>query len=91
MKLVIYPLVITALMVGGGTANPPKSNPPVVVHPRLARFANPTSPARPAPHAVGKYHFFLKNPNFGFGLCGAAASAASASTHSRSTAASHVI
>ena len=64
----------------------PKSVPPpaVVVHPRLA------SPARPAPLAVGNnnHFFFLKNPNIGFGLAGAAASAV---THSRSTAASHVI
>ena len=45
----------------------PKSVPPpaAVVHPRLAR---------PAPHAVSNNNqfFFLKNPNFGFGLAGAA-------------------
>ena len=60
---------------------PPKSVPPPAAfgHPRLAK---------PAPLAVGKCYFFLKNPNFGFGLAGAAASAA---IHSCSTAASHVI
>jgi hypothetical protein len=56
------------------------------VHPS-ARVAMAASPARPAPLAVGN-HFFLKNPNFGFGFCGAATSAV---IHSRNTAASHVI
>ena len=63
----------------------PKSAPPPVgfVHPRLAKFA------KPAPLAVSNNnHFFLKNPNFGLGFAGAAASAA---IHSYSTAASHVI
>ena len=66
--------------------NPPKSAPPPVgfVHPRLAK------PVKLALRAVNikESHFFLKNPNFGFGLGGAAASAA---IHSRNTPASHVI
>ena len=62
----------------------------VVVHPRLATLASPASPASPTPPAVGskEFHFFLKNPNFGLGFAGAAASAA---VHSCNTAASHVI
>ena len=64
-----------------GRGNPKNVPSVVVVHPRLARLASP------APPAVSN-HFFLKNPNFGLGFAGAAASAA---THSRSTAASHVI
>ena len=65
----------------------PKSVPPpavfVVVHPSA-------KPAKPALLAVSNNNqfFFLKNPNFGFGFAGAAASAA---IHSCSTAASHVI
>ena len=55
-----------------------------VVHPKLAKLAKL---ANPAPPAVGN-HFFLKNPNFGFGFAGAAASAA---IHSCIFAASHVI
>ena len=57
------------------------------VHPS-AMVAMAASPARPAPLAVGKYYFFLKNPNFGLGLGGAAASAA---THSCIFAMSHVL
>lgn len=59
----------------------------VVVHPRLATLA---SPANLELRAVGskEFHFFLKNPNFGLGFAGAAASAA---VHSCNTAASHVI
>lgn len=68
--------------------NPPKSSQPaVVVHPRLAKLAGPVRPAKPALPVVGN-HFFLKNPNFGLGFAGAAASAA---IHSRNTPASHVI
>ena len=66
---------------GGGGVNPKSVPPVVVVHPRLV------SPARLAAPAVGN-HFFLKNPNFGFGFAGAAASAA---IHSYNTPASHVI
>ena len=63
-----------------------KSAPPPVafVHPKLATLA------RPAPHAVSNNNhlFLLKNPNFGLGLGGAAASAA---IHSCIFATSHVI
>lgn len=68
----------------------PKKRPTAAgfVHPRLA------SPVKPAPLAVSSNNqfFFLKNPNFGFGLAGAPPPAPSpAATHSRITAASHVI
>jgi hypothetical protein len=67
--------------------NPPRSIPPlvVVVHPRL-----PASPAKLARHAAlaEGNHFFLKNPNFGFGLAGAPSAAA---IHSCIFAISHVI
>ena len=70
----------------------PKSAPPpvVVVHPRLAKLAGPARLASPTAPAVGskESYFFLKNPNFGFGLAGAAASVA---IHSCIFAASHVI
>lgn len=66
----------------------PTSVPPpvVVVHPRLATLASPAKPAAPA---VGskEFHFFLKNPNFGFGFAGVAASVA---IHSCIFATSHV-
>ena len=58
-----------------------------VVHPRLAKLASPVRLAKPAPPAVGN-HFFLKNPNFGFGFAGAPAVAV---IHSCIFAASHVI
>ncbi len=82
ISLITIPPVVTPSIVAT-VAVAPKSAPPpaVVVHPSA-------TPVKPAPLAVGKYYFFLKNPNFGFGLAGAAASA---STHSRITAASHVI
>ena len=67
----------------------PKSVPPPTAfgHPRLAK------PARLAPLVVSNNnHFFLKNPNFGFGLAGAPSpSAAFAAVHSCIFAASHVI
>lgn len=56
--------------------------------PSTAAVAHP-SPASPATPAVGskEFHFFLKNPNFGFGFAGVAASVA---IHSCIFATSHV-
>ena len=87
-----WKIMIRIVWMAVGRPNNPKSVPPhvVVVHPRLAKLASPERLARLALRAVNskEYYFFLKNPNFGLGFAGAAASAA---VHSCNTAASHVI
>ena len=82
-------IMITPGRYDDGWGGNPKNVPSVVVvHPRLAKLANP---ANLALRAVGSY-FFLKNPNFGFGFAGAPPPApAVAVIHSCIFATSHVI